>query len=181
MSIKLKLSALISAVVILILILNLLVFSVYTRGQQDAVPEQQLQAAAEQIRLSMAPTIRTFYFLDTGLSERLRAASIGAKGLLGPSLTDISQDNLVEARDKLHLDALSLLPEELSYGEVETVLTTDAAGTPSVRSSLETRIVTDLLTDRYTIVPRGTSIADYWSDTVFGADGRLQVQAKLLL
>ena len=145
MSIKLKLSALISAVVILILILNLLVFSLYTRGQQDAVAEQQLQAAAEQIRLSMAPTIRTFYFLDTGLSERLRAASIGAKGLLGPSLNDINQANLVEARNKLHLDSLSLLRKS-SDGEVETVLTTDAAGTPSVRSSLETRIVTDLLT-----------------------------------
>lgn len=119
MSIKLKLSALISSVVVLILALNLLVFSLYSTGQQEKAVEQQIRTAADQIRFSMTPTLRTAYYLDAAVSERMRVASIAAIGLLGPRLADVSQATLLESAAKLNLSSLSLVQRE--YGGKITI------------------------------------------------------------
>ncbi|CDN43222.1 ATP-binding protein [Paenibacillus sp. P22] len=168
MSIKLKLSALISSVVVLILALNLLVFSLYSTGQQDKAVEQQIRTAADQIRFSMTPTLRTAYYLDAAVSERMRVASIAAIGLLGPRLADVAPSTLLESAAKLNLSSLSLVQRE--YGgkiAIKASSDSDLEGKTIGSDSLNGKVVSDLIGSRYAYVDRGTSLQNYWCDSLF--------------
>ncbi len=163
MSIKLKLSALIFAVVTIMLALNLLVFYLYTGNQSRHAAERQLLSAGDQIRGSLTPVLKENYHLELGQSERLRVASIAVRALIGDKAGAAESARLEESRSKLGLDNIALiLPVD---GEMQIVKSTrpGEAGTTLSAVAPPYDALRQLYRSRYVTLPGGTSLQDFWA------------------
>ncbi|SDS93655.1 PAS domain S-box-containing protein [Paenibacillaceae bacterium GAS479] len=172
MSIKLKLSFLIFTVVTIMLSLNLLVFYLYSNNQGRNAAQQQMLAAEDQLRYALSPTLRTGNYMDLGLSDRLRVASIAARALLGPKAELVSKNQLEGIRNKVGLDDLTLI--QPIDDELRSVLSTATdwestelfpAGAP------EHNILMQLYENQYVSLPGGISLKDYWGSSMSTQNG----------
>lgn len=172
MSIKLKLSALIFAVVTTVLGLTLLVFYLYSSTQVQHAAEQQMAAAEDQLKYTLSPTLKIGYYLDLGLSERQRIASIAAKAILGPKSEKITPDKLDEVRLQLGMDGLTLIKEDHAGFSVFLSAGKDIQqDEPALFQSPEREIIQQLYDKQYVTLPGGISLRDFWAKTSAAKNG----------
>ncbi|QJC53899.1 PAS domain S-box protein [Paenibacillus albicereus] len=163
MSIKLKLSALIFAVVTIMLSLNLLVFYLYTGNQSRHAAERQLHAVGDQIRGSITPVLKDSYHLELGQSERLRVASIAVRALVGGKAGAVDSGRLEELRGKLGLDSIALIRPVDGEMAIEKSTRPNEAGTVLSAVAPPYDALRQLYRSRYVTLPGGTSLQDFWA------------------
>ncbi|GFN32848.1 ATP-binding protein [Paenibacillus xylaniclasticus] len=108
MSIKAKLSLVISAVVAVILTLNIIIFygAANRHLQKDA--EQNMLNIANQIQVSVQVSEAAQRRIEQAIAEKLRAAAIAAKARLDPDAANVSNEQLKALSRELDIDDISL-------------------------------------------------------------------------
>lgn len=119
MSIKAKLSLAISAIVAIILILNITFSYISSQATQEADLEQEAQLIAKQLVKTIELIENTRNAMDEELGEKLRTAAIAAKEKLDPDINHVSNKRLVELSKELGLDDITLW--QRIDGEVRSV------------------------------------------------------------
>ncbi|MFC4601244.1 ATP-binding protein [Cohnella hongkongensis] len=108
MSIKVKLSLLLSLIATLILSLNLSIYYYSTKHELENGLRQEMLAIAKQIGTNLDAAEKSKRLMENMLGEKLRMAAIAAKGELDPRLESVRNDQLEELSRKLGVDHISL-------------------------------------------------------------------------
>jgi hypothetical protein len=70
---------------------------------------ERLDSAYDSIRITIEKNNNSLIFYDEMLAEKLRVASIAIQNVLPPHIKDITNDQLVDLKNKLNIDEISLL------------------------------------------------------------------------
>lgn len=108
MSIKVKLSLLISLIVTVILALNISIFYYSSKSELRDNAEDQMITIARQIGTSLDAAEKSKKFMENTLEEKLRSAAIAAMNELDPHIDNVSNEELVILSRKLGIDDITL-------------------------------------------------------------------------
>ncbi|MCQ6561691.1 sensor histidine kinase [Paenibacillus mendelii] len=112
MSVKTKLSLMVSLIVFVLLVLNVILNEYSTRVNLRSDVESTILHTSNQIAASVAQYDKGNQLYDRALEDKLRAASIEAAEQLGSSAEDISNEELVLLAYRIGVSQLVLLKKE---------------------------------------------------------------------
>ncbi|MDQ0113442.1 PAS domain S-box protein [Paenibacillus harenae] len=108
MSIKAKLSVSISAIVAIILMLNIGIYHFSSKQELQANAEQQMMNIAKQVAVSVESSEKAKRFMEDAIGEKLRMAAIAAKNRLDPDIDNVTNEQLVALSSELGVDHITL-------------------------------------------------------------------------
>lgn len=108
MSIKAKLSLLISFIVTIILTLNISIYYFTSINDLQESAEKQMVTIAKQIGTSLNAAEQSKKFMEDTLGEKLRAAAIAAQNELDPRIDYVQNSELITLSLKLGVDDITL-------------------------------------------------------------------------
>ncbi|GGD96803.1 ATP-binding protein [Paenibacillus nasutitermitis] len=116
MSVKTKLSFMMSFIVFILLLVNVILNEYYTRVNLRAETQFNMTYISEMIASSMAQHIREYELLQTVFDEKLKVASAEAAMLLGKDVNAVTGTQLEQLSDRLGLTHLSvIIPSDGEY------------------------------------------------------------------
>jgi PAS domain S-box-containing protein len=107
-SIKAKLSLLISLIVTVTLTLNISIFYYSSKAELQANAEQQMITIAKQIGTSLIAGESSRKFMEDTIGEKLRAVAIAVQIELDPHIDRVRNEDLVRLSHKLGVDHITL-------------------------------------------------------------------------
>lgn len=111
MSIKTKLSLIMSISVLFILLLNIALNFYTTQENLRQDSETKMVMAATQIAITVEQTEYSSRYVDGVFGDLLRVASVNAAKMLDPDITNITNEDLVKLSEELGVTHISLLVE----------------------------------------------------------------------
>lgn len=108
MSIKAKLSVSISAIVAIILMLNIGIYHFSSKEELQANAEQQMMNIAKQVAVSVESSEKAKRFMEDTIGEKLRMAAIAAQEKLDPNIDNVTNEQLVALSSELGVDHITL-------------------------------------------------------------------------
>jgi PAS domain S-box-containing protein len=108
LSIKAKLSLLITLIVTVTLTLNISIFYYSSKTELQANAEQQMITIAKQIGTSLNAGESSRKFMEDTIGEKLRAVAIAAQNELDPHIDRVRNEDLVRLSHKLGVDHITL-------------------------------------------------------------------------
>ncbi|MCD9020913.1 ATP-binding protein [Cohnella silvisoli] len=108
MSIKAKLSLLISLIVTILLSLNISIFYISSKSELQTNAEQQMITIVKQIGTGLDAAEKSKKFIEDTIGEKLRAVAIDAQNELDPHIDRVRNEQLVLLSRKLGVNHISL-------------------------------------------------------------------------
>lgn len=166
MSIKAKLSLAISAIVAIILVLNITFSYISSQATQKADLEHETKMIAKQLVQTIELIENTRNAMDEELGEKLRIAAITAKEKLDADINNVSNEQLVELSKELGLDDITLW--QRIDGEVQSVRSSnpDELGLSSKTWDYWDTAFHQLFDLKPVNVGRGQTLPQYWSGPI---------------
>lgn len=166
MSIKLKLSFLISSIVTVILTLSICIYYYSSKSGLQEAAENQMATIAKQIGTSLKATEKSKKYLENTLGERLRAVSIAAEKQLDPHIANVRNEELVELSRKLGVDHISLW--ERKNGDIVVRKSSDPKelGLSSKTFGYWFTAFNQLFDDHQVTIPEGQKLPNFWSGPI---------------
>ncbi|MFS0725618.1 ATP-binding protein [Paenibacillus sp. 1P07SE] len=112
MSIKLKLSLLISLIVAVILTLNISIYYISSKNEWVAASEQQAASIARQIAATIEHSEQSKQQVEDSVGSALRSAAIAALQLLPADYEQITQEQLTAVSELVGVDDITLWKQE---------------------------------------------------------------------
>ncbi|EFM08426.1 multi-sensor signal transduction histidine kinase [Paenibacillus curdlanolyticus YK9] len=166
MSIKAKLSIAISAVVAIILALNITIYYAAAKDDLEKAAEQRMAHIANQVNLSVNATENAQETIEAALAERLRAVAIAAKQQLPPDIDQVTNEQLVKLRKELGVNDISLwrkLPGDII---IEKSSNREEIGLSSKSMDYFYRAFQQLFMYHNASVTQGQRLEHFWSGPI---------------
>ncbi|MFC5405937.1 ATP-binding protein [Cohnella soli] len=163
MTIKAKLSLLISIFVTLILGLNI---SIYYYSSQSGLrdnAEKQMQTIAKQIGSSLDAAEKSKRYMEETLGEKLRAVALAAQGELDPHVDHVSNEQLAKLSKKLGVDHISLWQRTADDIVVKKSSDPNEVGIGSKTWDYWYTAYNELFDLKKVTVSQGLKLPHYWS------------------
>lgn len=168
MSIRTKLTLLITLVVTIVLSLNISIYYYSTKKDMQDNARQQMLDVALQIKASVQSTEKFRQQMEEALGERLRLAAISAKEALGPKIEDVTNTQLVLLSQKLGVEGLTLWQRQAD-GDIVAKRSSKSAevGISSKSWSYWFTAFTELFDYKDVLtVPEGSRASHYWTGPI---------------
>ncbi len=166
MSIKAKLSLAISAVVAVILTLNVVIYYAAANNHLQKTAEQNLLHIANQIRVSVESSEAAQSRIEQSLAEKLRAAAIAAKSQLDPDIANISSEQLVKLSRELDVNDISLWRQTDDDIVIVKSSNPEELGLSSKSMDYFYDAFRQLFANRNTTVQEGQRLDHFWSGPI---------------
>ncbi|WP_186438242.1 PAS domain S-box protein [Cohnella terricola] len=163
MSIKAKLSLLISVIVTIILTLNISIFYFSSKNKLEENLNQEMITIARHIGTSLGTAEKSKAFLENMIGERLRTVAVSALKELDPSIDRVSNEQLVELSRKFGVDHISLWKR--TDNDIVVLKSSDPNELNMGSSTMDYWFTAfnQLLNERYVSIPQGQKLPNYWS------------------
>ncbi len=163
LSIKAKLSLLISLIVTIILSLNISIYYYSSEAELRANAEQQMITIVKQIGSSLDAAEKSKKFMEETLGEKLRAVAISAQNELDPHVDRVRNEELVALSRKLGVDHISLWKKTDNDIVVRRSSEHSEIGLGSKTMDYWYTAFNQLF-DRYSVsIPQGQKLPNFWS------------------
>jgi len=111
MSIKTKLSIIFSCIVTIILLVNNTLHYLTVREQLRIDQERQMEMVAKEIGIAIEHSKYGAQYVEELIAHELRTAAIAVQNALDPDIDNVTNEQLVELRDKLQISEITLMKE----------------------------------------------------------------------
>jgi len=166
MSIKAKLSLAISAVVAVILTLNIVIYYVAANRHLQTTADQSLLHIANQIHVSVESSEAAQGRIELALAEKLRAAAIAVKSQLDPDIANVSNEQLKKLSREIGVNDISLWRQ--TDGDIVIVQSSnpEEIGLSSQTMDYWYDAFRQLFANRNTTVKEGQRLDHFWSGPI---------------
>ncbi len=163
MSIKVKLSLMISLIATIILTLNLSIYYYSTKSEMENGLRQEMLAIAEQIGTNLDTADKSKRTMEEMIGEKLRAVAIAAMGELDPRIEHVRNEQLTELSRKLGVDHISLWRR--TAGDIQVLRSSDPMELNMGSKTMDYwyEAFNQLLDERQVTIPQGQKLDHYWS------------------
>lgn len=163
MSIKAKLSLLISIFVTLILTLNISIYYYSSKNELEDNVRQEMVTIAKQIGTSLDAAEKSKKFMEDTIGEKLRAAAVAAKSELDPSIDNVTNEQLAKLSTSLGVDHISLWKR--TKDDIVVLKSSEPRELDMGSKSWDYwyTAFNQLLDDRKVTIPQGQKLLNYWS------------------
>ncbi|QMV39950.1 ATP-binding protein [Cohnella cholangitidis] len=163
MSIKAKLSLLISIFVTLILTLNISIYYYSSKNELEDNVRQEMVTIAKQIGTSLDAAEKSKKFMEDTIGEKLRATAVAAKSELDPSIVNVTNEQLAKLSTSLGVDHISLWKRTQDNIVVLKSSEPSELNMGSKSWDYWYTAFNQLLDDRKVTIPQGQKLLNYWS------------------
>jgi len=162
-SIKAKLSLLISSIATIILLLNLSIFYYSSKHEMESGLRQDMLTIAKQIGTSLDSAEKSKRLMEDMIGEKLRAVAIAAKSELDPRLDKVDNEQLAALSQKLGVDHISLW--QRTGDDILVLRSSDPKELNMGSKSMDYwfKAFNQLLDDREVTIPQGQKLLHYWA------------------
>ncbi|WP_239616692.1 ATP-binding protein [Cohnella mopanensis] len=163
MSIKAKLSLLISIIVTLILSLNISIYYYSSKNELEGNVRQEMITIAKQIGTSLDAAEKSKRFMEDTIGEKLRSAAVAAKSELDPELVNVTNEELARLSRELGVDHISLW--QRTKDDIVVMRSSEPSELNMGSKSWDYWFTAfnQLLDDHEVTVPQGQKLLNYWS------------------
>ncbi|MFC4307243.1 ATP-binding protein [Cohnella boryungensis] len=163
MTIKAKLSLLISVVVTAVLALNISIYYYSTKNELEMSRRQEMQTIAMQIGTSLDAAAKSKSFMEEAIGERLRMAALAAQSQLDPHIDRIRNEQLIELSARLGVDHISLW--QRTEDDIKVLKSSDPKELDMGSKTMDYwyTAFNQLLDAREVRIPQGQKLSNYWS------------------
>jgi len=163
MSIKAKLSLLISVIVTILLTLNISIYYFSSKNKLEENLSQEMITIAKHIGTSLGTAEKSKAFLEDMIGERLRTVAVSALSELDPSIERVSNEQLVDLSRRLGVDHISLWKKTDSDIVVHKSSDPNELNMGSNTMDYWYTAFNQLLDERQVTIPQGQKLPNYWS------------------
>lgn len=163
MTIKAKLSLLISIIVTIILSLNLSIYYYSTKTELVTKMQQEMITIAKQIGTSLDAAEKSKKFMEETIGEKLRAVAIAAKTELDPRIENVSNHQLAELSRELGVNHISLWKRTKDDIVVFKSSEPNEINIGSKTWDYWYKAFDQLLDQKRVTVPQGQKLLHFWS------------------
>jgi signal transduction histidine kinase len=162
-SIKAKLSLLISFMVTIILSLSISIYYYSSKAEQQKSVQKQMLTIAKQIGTSLDASEKSRRFMEEKLGEKLRATAIAAQNELGPQIDHVRNEELVRLSHKLDIDHITLWKRTVN--DIVVMKSSDPAeiGQGSNTWDYWYTAFGQLFAEQKVTIPQGQILQNFWS------------------
>lgn len=163
MSIKAKLSLLISIIVTITLTLNISIFYFSSKNELEANIRQEMYTIAKQVGTSLDAAEKSKRFMEDTIGEKLRAVAVAAKSELDPSIANVSNEQLAGLSHRLGVDHISLWKR--MDGNIVVLKSSEPKELLMSSKTWDywNTAFNQLLDDQAVTIPEGQKLLYYWS------------------
>ncbi|MFB9275010.1 ATP-binding protein [Cohnella cellulosilytica] len=163
MSIKVKLSLMISLIATTILSLNLSLYYYSTKNELENSLRQEMLAIAKQIGVNLDAADKSKRLMEEAIGEKLRAVAIAAENELDPRIERVRNEQLAELSRKLGVDHISLWKR--TEGDIKVLRSSDPLELNMGSNTMDYwyKAFNQLLDERQVTIPQGQKLDHYWS------------------
>jgi len=167
LTIKAKIAAFISALVAIILILNISIYYYSTKNDLERRTENQMGIIAKQISATVEATQKSRKYMEDSAGVMLRNAALAAKERLDPDIAGVTNEELVELSAELGIDNLTLWVRE-DDGDIVVARSSDPEelGQSSKTWDYWFTAFTQLFENREVTIPQGEKLKNYWTGPI---------------
>lgn len=166
MSIKAKLSASISAIVAVILLLNISIYYYSTKEELQANAEQQMINIAKQVGVSLESSEKARRFMEDTIGEKLRMAAIAAQDKLDPNIDNVTNEELIALSEELGVDHITLWKQTADDIVVLRSSSPNERGASSKTWDYWYTAFSQLFANHNVTIPEGQKLPNFWSGPI---------------
>ncbi|BBI34204.1 ATP-binding protein [Cohnella abietis] len=163
MSIKTKLSLLISLIVTIILTLNISIYYYSSKSELQANTKQEMLTIAKQVGTSLEAAEKSKKYMEDMLGEKLRAVAVAVKSELDPQIDNVTNEQLVALSHKMEVDHISLWKRTGDNIVVLKSSEPEEVNTNSKTWDYWYKAFNQLFDDHNVTIPQGQKLLNYWS------------------
>ncbi|WP_247741109.1 ATP-binding protein [Cohnella sp. LGH] len=163
MSIKVKLSLLISLIATIILALNISIYYYSSKNEMENSLRQEMLTIAKQIGTNLDAAEKSMRLMESIIGEKLRTVAISAQSALDPRIENVGNEQLAELSRKLGVDHISLWKR--GDGDIKVFRSSDPMELNMGSKTMDYwyRAFNQLLDDRQVTIEQGQKLDHYWS------------------
>lgn len=166
MSIKAKLSVAISAIVAIILILNIGIYHFSSKQDLQANAEQQMKNIAKQVAVSVESSEKAKRFMEDTIGEKLRMAAIAAKEQLDPDIDKVTNEQLVALSKEIGVDHITLWKRTTDDIVAQKSSYPKEIGASSKTWDYWYTAFSQLFDEHAVTIPEGQKLTNFWSGPI---------------